>query len=187
MHLLVMQTNVSPTVSSSGCFFTASLGSLTPGFSCASAPLDSNLISVPHSPPNPPFFSLHPLLHLISLSPSIQIFFIGMTGPVVGDGHRHGGTMHCDGDIHMIMPSDLLQIHLVWISSFCLSGCIFLCVDFSNDFVLSSCYAPACHSTALISPLFSVPACLSLPYFSSPFPLNTTLAIALNHFHSHGF
>lgn len=73
---------------------------------------------LPHSTlspshPQPPF-PMHPLLHLISLSQSIQIFFIGMTGPVVGDSHRHGGTMHCDGDIHMIMPSDLIlqQIHL---------------------------------------------------------------------------
>lgn len=100
------------------------------------------------SKPQPPLFifSLHPLLHLISLFPSIQIFFIGMTGLVVGDSHRHGGTMHCDGDIHMIMPSVLtrLQIHLdsqspflpplFSLSALGLFGCIFLCVDFSNGF-----------------------------------------------------
>lgn len=88
---------------------------------CAFAPPDSNLISVPQSCQPP---SLHPLLHLISSSPSIQIVFIGMTGPVVGDSHRHGRTMHCDGDIHMIMPSDLtlLQIHLDSQSPFSLSS-----------------------------------------------------------------
>ena len=54
--------------------------------------------------------------------------------------------------------------------------------------VPSSCYAPACHSTTLISLLSSVPACLSLyPIFLPPSPVNTTLAITLNHFHSHGF
>lgn len=122
-----------------------------------------------------PFFSLHPLQHLISLSPSIQIVFIGMTGPVVGDSHRHGRTMHCDGDIHMIIPSDLtpLQIHFAprLLFSSCFSVCICLCVDFSNDFVaLSLCCAPACHSTTLIPLPFSVPACLFLYLYPPLFP-----------------
>lgn len=124
---------------------------------------------LPHSTlspshPQPPF-PMHPLLHLISLSQSIQIFFIGMTGPVVGDSHRHGGTMHCDGDIHMIMPSDLIlqQIHLdsrslslfflLFIPSPflhpppSLSACVFLCwlSKWFLNVALSSCYAPACH------------------------------------------
>lgn len=67
--------------------------------------------------------SLHPLLHLISSSPSIQIVRAGMTEPVVGDRHRHARTMRCDGDIHVIMPQE----------SFSLSG--YRCVDFSKWFL----------------------------------------------------
>lgn len=170
LHLLVvvLGTKVSPTTCRGGvCVCVASSSStflswfIYTWVLCDSAPPDSNLLSVPQSPPptptsppqplktpTPPFiFSLHPLLHLISLFPSIQIFFIGMTGLVVGDSHRHGGTMHCDGDIHMIMPSVLtrLQIHLdsqspflppplFSLSALGLVGCIFLCVDFSNGF-----------------------------------------------------
>lgn len=194
-----MRTNVSSTMSGGGLgewFFTAFLGSLKPGFHV----LLLHLIPIwflSLSRPNP--LSLHPLLHLISFSPSIQIFFIGMTGPVVGDSHRHGGTMRCDGDIHMIMPSDLtlhMQTHwdtqcpFFYLSPFCISLCLDV-LTFQMIFkslVLSSCYAPACHSTTLISLLFSVPACLSLYLiFLPPFPLNTMLAITLNNFLSHGF
>lgn len=116
---------------------------------CASAPPDSNLIPAPQLPPtSPPPISLHPLLHHISLSPSIQIVFIGVTGPVVGDSQRRARTMHCDGDIHMIMSSDLilLQIHLngpgsPFLSFLSLSVSLPICldvcdcsVDFINDF-----------------------------------------------------
>lgn len=138
--------------------------------------------------------SLHPLLHLISFSPSIQIVFIGMTGPVVGDSHRHGRTMHCDGDIHMIMPSDstLLQIHLDSQSAFS------VCVDVYDYDVLT--LQIILHNTLFSLHVMSQPASLPLWFFSfcplfcssvCPFTIflspNTMLAITLNPFHSHGF
>lgn len=89
------------------------------------------------SRPNPP--SLHPLLHLIFPFPSIQIVFIGMTVPVVGNSHRHARTMHCDGDIHMIMPSDLtwLQTHLDGQSPFFLSPSVWMYMSLLSKWFLN--------------------------------------------------
>lgn len=138
---------------------------------------------------------LHPLLHLISLSPSIQIVFIGMTGPVVGDSHRHGRTMHCDGDIHMIMPSDLtlLQIRFSFFPTLCISLCldVYDCVLTFQTISMCCSLFMLCPSLPLhhsdFSPSFCSSMSVSLPYFFSPFSPNTMLAITLNNFHSHGF
>lgn len=154
------------------------LGSFTPFWVFCFFPVcfcstwfQSDFLSLRHPTP---LLASFMLLHLISFSPSIQIHFIGMTGPVVGDSHRHGRTMHCDGDIHMIMPSDLtvLQIHLdsrpprSLSLSLSASMCVLTFQMIFKSVVLCSCYAPAFHSTTRI-PLCSSMS-VSLPYFLPP-------------------
>ena len=91
--------------------------------------------------PRLPLLSLHlpspSLSSTLSPSPSIQIWksFIGMTGPVARDGRCHTGTMRCDGDIHMIMPSDThhsqnIQLQQNLTGNHCVCVCMCVCVSY---------------------------------------------------------
>lgn len=107
-----------------------------------------------------------PSLHLLS----IQIFFIGMTGLMIGDSDCSGGTKHRHGDIHMIMSSDDEPLLLF----FYLSSLLFFCVDFLMVFKSVLHVIPQSDISPLSSALLTPPPPL--------FPLKLMSAITVTIF-----